>query len=1070
MLTKVGSLVKISSAIAEAPIDLKIDKVIESKKENFIYIRSRSISAGDQGPKGTKWNYNGNLDYFSKKELLKAYATFCGRSLFLNHNTDSPLKAVGKVLDAYPVTDPETNEFYIETLSRVDKELHPELAAMILNGDLNSVSMGASCGASMCSICGVTIHSDQDNRCWHMSRLGQKFAAEVDMPEYSIKKGEDTPAFCLNSELTFSELSIVSVPADSAALIKTVIAGFRDRLKKTAAKQSPEATTILAELESLFSLLPKEAQEDIKKQICGEIGSCKVDSSNLKNQMEKPIMENKSDKKATIKIEAAAYDVLVHALNQADDGTMASLDLFNAMEGAGFTAGRTKDGKHERQVFYTALHSAIGKGWVAQVEPGVYNLTDAGKKRAAEVGEWMGEDIWPGKGKLGPKKDKKDAPAEAPAAEAPEMSDTPEMPEAKVPDQSEMIHSDEPEAQPEAAPLMEKVPEAPKAEAPKPEAPDHNPGCECEECTAAREAVSASKKPNLVARAVSMIDSILQKLSGLEYEKLQEHVAQKLKPRDIDMTNLKAEPAKEVAKVADVPANLKPHEEGMPEAKPAEAAKAEDMAKDLPAPAKEEKGKDAHEAKEVKEEKDEIQKLDEASKLIKEVKEEIKEELKDNKEELAPEKDLKMETPIPKMPELPAMAAAKPTLSAKFTRAPFLSKSYWTVFAGEKPVLQASLGDICGKHLAEMRTLVVSASYGDRLIARIQADGMDKIAKLLNAKVPVASEKAPEIVKEAAKDLEPHAEIKTSYEAGEHLVAKVEEKAEVAKAAAKDSPETLSQAEKSAAEPEGAKPGQAWDKSKSLFNSDKVPSDEQKAKEIGVEGDAPKAKNSSDSVKTDYNLGKEAKLEKGEMSLSEAEKAAAHPAGGNKSDLMTPLSDEAKNKEVGNDEDTAAGKSSSKAVKTVYEAGDAGKEVKAELEASKQKIQQLEADLAARGTLLQQEKMERSLEAKMVKCRKLVEEMVKKDVLAENQGLIEKYVKEGQNLLDARKSALKETIDLQLAAFMQMPDSLLKVQAETFSRMKKTAAPAPSYLKVPLQGKFDPDASDSDWMNSLPWS
>lgn len=1063
MLNKIGSIVKIASATAEVAVDLKIDKVIEPKRVNAIYFRCRAISALDQGPKGVKWNFNGNYDGFSRQSLLQAYPSFVSRNLFLNHDTSSPIKSVGKILDAYPVEDKETGEFYIEVLARVDKDLHPELAHMILSGDLNSVSMGASCGASMCSICGVTIHSDQDNRCWHMSRLGQKFAAEVDMPEYQIKKGEDTPSFCINSELTFSELSIVSVPADSAALIKTVIAGFRDRLKKIASKQSNEATTILAELESLFSLLPKEAQEDIKKQICGEIGSCKVDSSNLKNQTEKPTMENKSDKKAAIKIEAAAYDVLVHALHQAEDGTMASLDLFNAMEGAGFTAGRTKDGKHERQVFYTALHSAIGKGWVAQVEPGVYNLTDAGKKRAQEVGEWMGEDVWPGKGKLGPKKDKKEEPKEEKAPEAPEM------PKSKVPDQLEMIHSDEPKAEPEAAPLMEKAPEAPKAEAPKPAAPNHNPGCECEECVAAREVAPASKKPNLVTRAVSMIDSILQKLSGLEYEKLQEHVAQKLKPRDIDMTNLKAEPEKEVAKVAEVPANLKSHEEGMPEAKPAEAAKAEDMAKDLPAPAKEEKGEAAHE---VKEEKNEIQKLDEASKLIKEVKEEIKEELKDNKKELAhEEKDLKTETPIPEMPELPAIAAAKPALTAKFTRAPFLSKSFWTVYEGDKSILQASLGDICGKHLAEMRTLVVSASYGDRLIARIQADGIDKIAKLLNAKpVSVASEKAPEVSKEAAKAPEPHAEIKTSYEAGEHLVAKVEEKTEVAKEAAKDSPETLAQAEKPAAEPEGAKAGQAWDKSKSLFNSDKVPSDEQKAKEVGAEGEAPKAKNSSDSVKTDYNLGKEAKLEKGELSLSEAEKDAAHPAGGNKSDIMTPLSDDAKEKEVGNDEDTPAGKSSSKAVKTVYEAGDAGKEVKAELEASKQKIQQLEADLAARGTLLHQEKLERALEAKMVKCRKLVEEMVKKDVLAENQGLIEKYVKEGQNLLDARKSALKETIDLQLAAFMQMPDSLLKVQAETFSRMKKTAAPVPSRLKVPLQGTFDPDAGDSDWLANLPWS
>lgn len=1200
-LFKFGSIHKLAKAAA-ADVTLAIDKVIETKKEGCVYFRARAISAGDQGPKGVKWNYNGNLDYFAKKELLRAFPTFVGRNLFLNHDTSNPLKAVGKVLDSYPVEDPETGEFYIECLSRIDKNLHPELAGMIENGDLNSVSMGASCGASMCSVCGHTIHSDQDTKCGHLNRLGQQFDAEVDLPEFHIKKGESVPAFCINSDLTFSELSIVSVPADSAALIKTVIAAFQDRLHKTASKEPSVSQSIVAELDTLLSLLSEPDREAVKQQICASVGSCAP----------------KVGKIADLQKEAAAYDVLVHALSMSDDATMASLDLFRAMVDAGFSPGRSKDGKQERQIFYNALHSAINKGWARQVEPGVYALTDEGKKRAEQLREWMGEDTWPGKGKMGPK--------------APAKEEAPEQPTA--PDQKDMVDADNGQSSGEHTAPEEKMPTQKPIWAQRPDN-------------------TAATQPNLEAKATNSpeILDILKKLSGLEYERLQEHMTHKIKSRDISMDNAQAE--------------VKPQDL---------AAKSDEMKMDEPmnaAPALE-KAPESQEAKEEKKDVDQLQEaekhLDEAKKLVKEVKEHEKKELQELK------KDEPKEEKAPEAME--PMAAKKPALSAKFSKKPFLSQSIWTVFADEKPILTATLRDICGEHLPEMRSLVTSEEYGNRLIARIQADGLERVASLLNVKasdeamehlrgkewndaahqkgfsevrkmqegaesqadkskkdverpygepgdhLKAQAQETPKVSKEAAtekkaaeeggfspaakdhskeyekggvevvkaheanerdaassrkaidrpygepgdhlkaqaskeakaaqeggfspapkdhqkdyekgqedvrkgqeavqkevnKDTPEHMRVKTSYEAGEHLVAKkagacpcgkpecacecmmgkecscsmgamAAQAAKTVKAGkveplSSPSPETLAKADKMAGEvspPGPSAPGsQNWDKNKDLFKSDKVPSDEAKMAEVG----------------------KQAHLEKGEQTLSEATEEKAHPAGGAREDLMKPTPEAEAEKAVGGKEKAADISKDAKLEPGEQTLSDATKEsmgaddlkprmgsekdipsdeakAKAigreaalddQIKEAQAHIKQLEADLASKSTQLAQEKLERGLEAKMQKCRKLVEEMVKKDLLAENQEMVEKYMKQGQSLLDARKSAIKETVDMQLAAFMQMPDSLLKVQAETISRMKKIAAPASNTLRIPIQGGFDHDASETAWMDSLPWS
>lgn len=1110
MLNKVGSLTKIAAATTETPADLRIEQIIEPKKSNFVYFRSRSISAGDQGPKDIKWNYNGNLDFFSKKELLKAYKSFVGRNLFLNHDTSSPLKAVGRVVDAYPVEDPSTGEFYIETLARIDKELHPELASMVVNGDLNSVSMGASCGASMCSICGATIHSDQDQKCAHFSRLGQKFEAELDMPEYSIIKGQEVPAFAINSDLTFSELSIVSVPADSSALIKTVIASFRNQLNKIAVQDSGEYQSLNSEIQALSRLLIKDAaivnpSEDLQATLFRALDRIKHEHPDVYQLIEEAFRDEVNKTKAVSTAEQPTAKVPSPA-GLAKRAFQAK-DLVEVNNHPDWAAGEVVEVKDDQVL----VSWGDKKSWIPEYE--LELVEEASNPGLSKKGsdDWI-HDL---DASLVREAFKENNPSQLSLEESIEeqlsqglkLNDIAAAAAVKVGAIDTEIMVQKPDITKPYKLALDEVQDV-----------IYSIGEKVQN--------DMKDKPNLDAnkKEVPEINTILQKLSGLDYERLQEHIAHKIKSRDNSMENLKAEVAPEVSKVAEVPTNLKPHEEGLPEAK-------SEMAE-----AKEEALEKAHEAKEVKEEKDEIAKLDEASKLIKEVKQEIKQELKDNEAEEAklekPANEPKNEAPEEEAPMDLGMPKKAAALTAKFNKKPFLSQSSWEVLAGDRVILKATLREICGEHLPKLRSFVASEQYGKNLIARIEQDGLEAVAKVLNLK---------------AEELRAHEPIKTSYEAGEHLVATkeavVEKKAgacpcgkeactcdcmlgkectckmSMAKAAGQDSPSTLAQAEKPQTEPEGAKSGMPWDKNANAFASDKVPSDEAKKKEVGAELPEGKAKNSSDSVKTEYSLGKEAKLEKGEQTLSEAEKAAAFPAGGTRGDLMAPLSDAAQAKDIGSEGAAPKLKNSSDSVKTneVKASQEPEVTVEAKLEPGEQKlsetekvkedfhpkmgtesaqpsekekteqvgreaalnqevavfndrVRQLEADLAKKATELHQEKMERALEAKMQKCRKLVEEMVRRDVLAENQNLVEDYVKQGQNLLDARKSALKDTIDLQLASFMQMPESLLKVQAETIARIKKSAGPSSDKLRIPVQGQFTLEGSETDWMSNLPWS
>src|SRR5690606_4795518 len=59
-------------------------------RPGFLYVRSRAISS----------RTNDNYDHFPAEEIKKAYSTFIGKPVFVNHHNDDHRRARGVIVDA----------------------------------------------------------------------------------------------------------------------------------------------------------------------------------------------------------------------------------------------------------------------------------------------------------------------------------------------------------------------------------------------------------------------------------------------------------------------------------------------------------------------------------------------------------------------------------------------------------------------------------------------------------------------------------------------------------------------------------------------------------------------------------------------------------------------------------------------------------------------------------------------------------------------------------------------------------------------------------------------------------
>lgn len=184
---------------------------------------------------------NQNGDAFPEEELLadvvndkgdkiKAYESFIGRGLFVNHASDDAEKIRGIILDAR--WDSGTKG--VDILVACDKVAYPELARQIEMGYSNDVSMGTQVQYSLCSKCGNKAVTEADY-CDHVKN-GK-----------GLTQAGGTPTYEINNGLNFIEISVVSNGADPKAKIKTVLAALSKQVQEREAKLNSCINPIEAE-------------------------------------------------------------------------------------------------------------------------------------------------------------------------------------------------------------------------------------------------------------------------------------------------------------------------------------------------------------------------------------------------------------------------------------------------------------------------------------------------------------------------------------------------------------------------------------------------------------------------------------------------------------------------------------------------------------------------------------------------------------------------------------------------------------------------------------------------------
>lgn len=95
-----------------------------------------------------------------------AYKTWKGKPTFYEHQNEDITKAYGIIADSYlrKMSSYGSNRIYkILVLLTYDRTKHPDIVLRIINGDLNTYSMGAYIEGYTCSLCGEEV-----GNCYHI--------------------------------------------------------------------------------------------------------------------------------------------------------------------------------------------------------------------------------------------------------------------------------------------------------------------------------------------------------------------------------------------------------------------------------------------------------------------------------------------------------------------------------------------------------------------------------------------------------------------------------------------------------------------------------------------------------------------------------------------------------------------------------------------------------------------------------------------------------------------------------------------------------------------------------------
>jgi hypothetical protein len=194
-------------------------------RPGYLYVRSRAISS----------RCNDNFDEFPASELEKAYRSFIGKPVFVNHVNHDHKRARGVIIDAALHKDSNrdgTKDWWVEVLQEVDAVRFPRLAKEILAGNIARTSMGCDVSHSICSACGNKATTPAEY-CSHIpAAKGQRLYRTTASGK---KEGVLIRETCFGLKF-FENSLLVEPPADPTAYFTGVDASGLDKAaSKTAA-------------------------------------------------------------------------------------------------------------------------------------------------------------------------------------------------------------------------------------------------------------------------------------------------------------------------------------------------------------------------------------------------------------------------------------------------------------------------------------------------------------------------------------------------------------------------------------------------------------------------------------------------------------------------------------------------------------------------------------------------------------------------------------------------------------------------------------------------------------------
>lgn len=176
-------------------------------KPGMLYVAVRAISS----------RVNANFDGWPKDELEKGWRSFIGRPVFVEHQNWDHTKTRGVILDAKLHKDrlaSGQDDWWVELLTEVDVNTYPKLGTAIVQGDIDSVSMGCDVEYTVCSACGNKAR-DVFEFCAHIPALkGQTISVKT-------ADGREDARLVYESchGINFFEISYVFDPADESAFV-----------------------------------------------------------------------------------------------------------------------------------------------------------------------------------------------------------------------------------------------------------------------------------------------------------------------------------------------------------------------------------------------------------------------------------------------------------------------------------------------------------------------------------------------------------------------------------------------------------------------------------------------------------------------------------------------------------------------------------------------------------------------------------------------------------------------------------------------------------------------------------